>query len=219
MSTQPARGSGFGASARASTSGPPVCAKTIAFIPSSLGEAQTIAESGRHGMGRIARVLPHIVGRRYRPNGGRIGWNTQRACGDSPTFPPGRFLWYSYKLRIVITRASYVRAPEWSTPVRYALAVAVAFAAAALRGLLSTVWGDASPFLLFVPAIVLSAWAGGFGPGIVTTVLGALLASFFWLPPVYSFRLATWSELIGLAIFVAIGATIGGISEAMHRGR
>jgi PAS domain S-box-containing protein len=119
----------------------------------------------------------------------------------------------------VITRASYVRAPEWSTPVRYALAVTVAFAAAALRGLLSTVWGDASPFLLFVPAIVLSAWAGGFGPGMVTTILGALLATFFWLPPFYSFRLATGSELIGVAIFVAIGATTCGLSEAMYRGR
>jgi PAS domain S-box-containing protein len=122
-------------------------------------------------------------------------------------------------LRIVITRASFVRAPDWPTLFRYTIAVAVAFAAAALRGLLSTVWGDASPFLLFVPAVVLSAWAGGVGPGMVTTLLGALLANFFWLPPVYSLRLASGSELVGLAIFIAIGATICGLSETMYRGR
>ena len=53
----------------------------------------------------------------------------------------------------------------------------IAFVAAAGRGLLSVLWGDSVPFLMFVPAIVLSAWAGGFGPGMATTVISALLAN------------------------------------------
>src|SRR4030095_10188119 len=40
MSTMPGRTSGLGTSARASTSGPPVCAKTIAFISDSLEDVR-----------------------------------------------------------------------------------------------------------------------------------------------------------------------------------
>ena len=119
----------------------------------------------------------------------------------------------------MITRASYVRAPDWPTPVRYTIAVALAFAAAAAQALLSPIWGDSVPFLMFFPAIVLSAWMGGFGPGMVTTVLGALLANYFWLPPYHSFRLATVKELIAFITFTVIGMTISGLSETMYRSR
>jgi len=119
----------------------------------------------------------------------------------------------------VITRASYLRASDWPTPARYLIAVGLAFTAAAVRGLLSGLWDDSVPFLMFVPAIVLSAWAGGFWPGMATTVLSALLANYFWLPPFHSFRLATGRELIAFVIFIAIGATICALSETMYRGR
>src|SRR4029450_12121860 len=64
-----------------------------------------------------------------------------------------------------------------------------------------------------------SAWAGGFWPGMATTVVSAVLANYFWLPPFYSFRLATGRELIALVIFIAIGAMICALSETMYRGR
>jgi PAS domain S-box-containing protein len=119
----------------------------------------------------------------------------------------------------VITRASYLRAPDWPTPVRYGVAVVAPLIAAALRGALSSLWGDALPFLTFIPAVVLSAWAGGFGPGIVTTALGAALSSYFWLPPYHSLRVATAADVIGLVFFGAIGALISALSESMFRGR
>ena len=119
----------------------------------------------------------------------------------------------------MITRASYLRAPDWPTPVRYGVAVAAPLIAAALRGALSSLWGDDLPFLTFTPAVVLSAWAGGFGPGIVTTALGAALASYFWLPPYHSLRVATAANVIGLVFFGAIGALISALSESMFRGR
>ena len=119
----------------------------------------------------------------------------------------------------MITRASYLRAPDWSLPVRYGIAVAASLIAAALRGVLSTLWGDDLPFLTFIPAIVLSAWAGGFGPGIVSTALGAALATYFWLPPYHSLRVATAANVIGLVFFGAIGVLISALSESMFRGR
>src|SRR5438876_955556 len=84
-------------------------------------------------------------------------------------------MWYFYKLRRYLgmdTRlSSYVRTPDWPTPVRYTIAVVAALGAGVLRGVLSPIWGEDLPFLTFIPAMVLSAWAGGFWPGLLTTVL------------------------------------------------
>jgi len=119
----------------------------------------------------------------------------------------------------VIPVASYVRAPDWPTPVRYTIAVAAALAAAAVRGALYTLWGDDLPYLTFVPAIVLSAWAGGFWPGIITTAIGAALVNYFWLAPYYSLRVATIANALGLLFFGAIGLLISALSASMFRGR
>ena len=119
----------------------------------------------------------------------------------------------------MITRASYVRVPDWPARVRYAVAVMAALAAAALRGALSPLWGHDLPFLTFVPAIVLSAWAGGFGPGMVTTILSAALADYFWLPPFNAFGVSGVADAIGLVFFTAIGLLIGALSETLHRSR
>ena len=119
----------------------------------------------------------------------------------------------------MITVAGYVRAPDWPTPVRYAIAVGIALAAAAVRGALTALWGDDLPYLTFVPAIVLSAWAGGFWPGVVTTVCGAVLANYFWLPPHHSLRVTTVADAVGLFFFGSIGLLISALSESMFRGR
>jgi len=132
-------------------------------------------------------------------------------------------LWYFYNLHKQIamdTRlSSYVRTPDWPTPVRYAIAVLAALAAGALRGALSSIWSEYLPFLIFIPAIVLSAWAGRFWPGMLTTVLGAGIADYFWLPPFGSFKLGGLADVVGLLFFIGIGALISALSETMHRGR
>ncbi len=119
----------------------------------------------------------------------------------------------------MIQRNSYLRALDWPAPVRYAVAVTAAVAAAAVRGLMSSLWGDDLPFLTFFPAIVLSAWAGGFWPGIVTTLLGAGLANYFWMAPFRSLRVWSVNDLFGLLFFIAIGVLISALSETMYRGR
>jgi PAS domain S-box-containing protein len=119
----------------------------------------------------------------------------------------------------MITRTSDVRVPDWPASVRYAIAVAAALAAGALRGAMSDLWGDDLPYLTFFPAVVVSAWAGGFWPGTVATILAAALADYFWMPPYYRFGIATVAHGVGLVLFVAIGALISALSETMHRGR
>jgi two-component system, sensor histidine kinase and response regulator len=120
---------------------------------------------------------------------------------------------------MAITRTSYIRVPDWSVSGRYAFAVAAALAAGAVRGGLTPLWGEDLPFLTFLPAIVLSAWAGGFWPGLVTAVLGAGLVTYFWTPPFYTLQVSTLADAIGLLCFIAIGGLISALSETMHRSR
>ena len=116
-------------------------------------------------------------------------------------------------------RASYVRVPDWPAPARYAVAVAAVLVAAAVRSALSPIWNDRVPFLTFIPAVVLSAWAGGLGPGIVATILGAVVANYLWLPPYYSLGVSSAADAIALLFFATIGVLISVLSETMHRGR
>src|SRR5260221_13575143 len=62
--------------------------------------------------------------------------------------------------------------------LRYALApvaVAIAFLA---RLALTPILGDASPYLLFVPAVLTAAGLGGLGPGLLATGLSVVFGFF-----------------------------------------
>ena len=104
-----------------------------------------------------------------------------------------------------------------STLARYGMAVAAAAAAASLRLALDPVWGVKLPLIVFFPAVAVSAWFGGFWPGLLTTVLSAAVAEYFWMPPFRSFALSEWSDVLGLLVFVAVGAVISGLNEAWQR--
>ena len=65
---------------------------------------------------------------------------------------------------------------------RYAVAATCAGLAVVVRLGLDPLWGPKVPFITFYPAIMVSAWLGGFGPGMVTTLLCAAAAAYWWLP-------------------------------------
>ena len=106
-----------------------------------------------------------------------------------------------------------------STPlVRYIGAAAIALAAVALRLLLDSVWGARLPFITLFPAVMLSAWLGGLGPGLLTTVVGSVAAMYLWLQPQSTFYVSDSSDLLGLAIFLAVGVAISILHETWRRG-
>src|SRR5688500_12706984 len=89
--------------------------------------------------------------------------------------------------------------PAWfvGTPVRYAMeprtrhilagyavALAATLAALGLRLALDPWLAGTTPFLMFAPAVMVSAWYGGTGPGVAATVAGAALGDYFLLKPV-----------------------------------
>lgn len=87
---------------------------------------------------------------------------------------------------------------------RYGLAIAATLAALAIQlGYPSFYVG--APFLLFYPAVFLSSWRGGFGPGIVSTVLSVLAANYYFIEPLNAFAVREPRAIALMGIFAAMG--------------
>ncbi|HEX5688469.1 MAG TPA: DUF4118 domain-containing protein, partial [Roseiflexaceae bacterium] len=76
-----------------------------------------------------------------------------------------------------------------------------------------------SPFLMFFAAVTATAWYGGFGPGILATLLAAILNAIFFLSPVTSFDIADASSRVELAVFILESGVISGFSGALWSAR
>jgi PAS domain S-box-containing protein len=99
---------------------------------------------------------------------------------------------------------------------RLLLAVAVTALAFILKTIFSAYLGP--PYILFYPAIMLSAVAGGLGPGLLATALSSGFAVAFVLPAA---RPGPWSpsELVGLVTFTGMGVFMSLVGERYRRTR
>src|SRR5947209_15202792 len=79
-----------------------------------------------------------------------------------------------------------------------ALAVAVAFS---VRLALEPILGDASPYLLFVPAVLVASGLGGLGPGLLATALSVSLGLF----TIMSSAAVSPPEIVNAVLFAMIG--------------
>jgi two-component sensor histidine kinase len=107
-------------------------------------------------------------------------------------------------------------ARDWPVAVRYALSTLIVIIATALQLWL---WPAISghPFLLFYPAIVLSAFLFDWGNGIYVAFLSSLSAAFFFLEPRYSLRVEHDQDRLALIGLILTGVPIAVIIESMHR--
>ena len=76
---------------------------------------------------------------------------------------------------------------------------------------LQQILGDTAIFILFVPVILISAIAGGIGPGILALALS--LAGALYIAGI---REATWVQSV---VFSLVGLTIAWMGEMLHRAR
>ena len=72
--------------------------------------------------------------------------------------------------------------------VRYAISIASVGLALALASLLPY-RADPSHFTLFFAAVMMSAWYGGLGAGLIATILSALSLDYFFMSPILLHRL------------------------------
>jgi PAS domain S-box-containing protein len=56
----------------------------------------------------------------------------------------------------------------------------------------------------FYIAIAITAWYGGFRPGIVATVLSMLAVNYYFIPPLYQFQIGTFDEVLRLCLFTTV---------------
>jgi PAS domain S-box-containing protein len=115
-------------------------------------------------------------------------------------------------------RTLTARSQILGTGPRYLIAVAAVAIGLLARLALEPIWQARLPYITLFPAIMVSAWLGGFGPGLLTTMLSALGAAYYWVSPVRSLRITDPAELVGLGVFVMVGVVISALNEGWRRG-
>jgi two-component system, LuxR family, sensor kinase FixL len=97
----------------------------------------------------------------------------------------------------------------------YALAPVAVGLAFLVRLALTPILGDASLYLLFVPALLIAAGLGGFGPGLLATGLSVVLGLFV----ITAAPSLSVPEIVDAALFTLIGAGISWSGEQLQRNR
>lgn len=105
----------------------------------------------------------------------------------------------------------------WSVWRRYLVTLLLVAAALGVRIASDPVFGDSYPFLLFLVPILLAACLFDHGSGLVATAVAALAAALLYLSPTGSLRIEKPADQAALVAFMAIGAAMSGVVEAMHR--
>ena len=100
---------------------------------------------------------------------------------------------------------------------RYSLAIVLTALAVLATLLLAPHWNPRHLLLPFYPAVMLSAWFGGFGPGLLTTLLSALAMDYFWLPPAPGFGIREPGDLMGFILFLGVGLLVSMLNARLLR--
>ncbi|GAA4858571.1 ATP-binding response regulator [Luteimonas vadosa] len=109
--------------------------------------------------------------------------------------------------------------PAPSRPMAYFLALAAAIIAIVVRVAIAPALFTNATFIPFFLAVLLAAWYGGFGPGLLATVIGATATNWLLLEPTGSFAVADQDGMIRLSLYVTVAVLISLACESLHRAR
>src|SRR6266705_4994718 len=93
--------------------------------------------------------------------------------------------------------------------------VSVGLGLLARIGLEGSLSGSQLPFITFFPALLVSAFLGGLGPGVLSLLLSALAANYFFLPPYYSLALS-WADAIAVALSLVVRGVVVGLIHLLN---
>jgi light-regulated signal transduction histidine kinase (bacteriophytochrome) len=110
-------------------------------------------------------------------------------------------------------RASFVLTDRFQ---RYAFSIAVTTAGFLLTMALNALT-ERSMFQLAVAAVVISAWFGGLGPGLLSAACSTVATAYYLLEPVYSFYVRSLADISQLVVFILVAVLMSGLSEARHQ--
>src|SRR5262245_13355044 len=115
-----------------------------------------------------------------------------------------------YEPKLILSR-------QGSLLARYGVALFSTGLAILIRGLLTPVWGAKFPFLTLFPAVLISAGYGGFGPGLISTVLSVFAALYFWISPTHSLVITQPADAVGLLLAGGVMLLILYLTDALAR--
>jgi PAS domain S-box-containing protein len=76
-----------------------------------------------------------------------------------------------------------------------------------------------APFLPFLTAVVLSAYVGGWRPGLLAGVLSVPVVNYLLMPPVYELSVTGPGDLVRLGLFLLVAVVISIACGVMHTAR
>jgi two-component sensor histidine kinase len=102
---------------------------------------------------------------------------------------------------------SLARIRRWraNRAIGYSIAVLALLISIGLRFAIEPHVTAGLPFITFFPAIILTTFLGGLGPGIATAFIAGVVSWYFFLPPEFSFELGQ-KEIASLVVFWLIAA-------------
>src|SRR5664279_2014943 len=104
--------------------------------------------------------------------------------------------------------------------VRYGGALFAVVAAMGLRLALEEWCGTGlPPFITFYPMMMAVSIIAGFGPGATATIVAAVTAAIWIIPPIGEFSLGSPIDRVAIVIFVAMGLLMSVIAEVYQRNR
>ena len=98
-----------------------------------------------------------------------------------------------------------------------AVGVIVVILAAAIRLLFLEILELRDTFVIFYPAVGIAALYGGLGAGLLATAVSTALVHYFWMVPVGQFGIKAPADLMSMVVFLAGGALISYLAEAVYR--
>jgi K+-sensing histidine kinase KdpD len=76
--------------------------------------------------------------------------------------------------------------------------------------------GEKTPFLLYFGVVIIATGFGGIGPGILSTILSALLASYFFIQPLQTFHFNN-NVIVQVIVFILESFLLISLSGAVTR--
>ena len=116
-------------------------------------------------------------------------------------------------LTLTLQSAAPQSSASW---LRYGIGVAAVAAALLFRYGVRDSLGLKVPFLQFYPAILVAAWYGGLGPGVLATVMSALAAVYLFLPPA-GLAVGDAADQVSLAVFAGTGMAIAWLNHRLQK--
>lgn len=104
---------------------------------------------------------------------------------------------------------------RWVASVGTLTSVGIAFA---MRRFMDPLLGEEIPYETFYLAVAFSARYGGLGSGIVATILGGMLAAFFFIPP-EGFAIGGSEGQLGFGMYALVSGGIVHLTESQRQAR